>query len=50
MLPFFHTDAVKRYCSEKSKDPAPIGTGNSGVVNFAAEIILNTVFFIHLIK
>ncbi len=27
----------ERYCSEKSKDPAPMGTGNSVVVNFTAE-------------
>ena len=30
----------QRYCSEKSKDPAPRGSGNLGMVNFAAETIL----------
>ncbi len=31
---------LERYCLEKSKDPAPMGMGNSGVVNFTAETIL----------
>ncbi len=37
---YFSYSFFERYCSEKYKDPALMGTGNSGVVNFAAETIL----------
>ncbi len=34
-----------RYCSEKFKDPAPMGTGNSDVVNFTEETILKWIIW-----
>ncbi len=39
---YFHISTKERYCSEKFKDPAPMGSGNMGVVNFAAETMLRS--------
>ncbi len=38
--PTLDPNIAQRDYSEKSKDPAPMGTGNLDVVNFTAETIL----------